>query len=500
MTIMDKEDIKNSKKNKKNKKVKRKVNPILYKVLSFIFIILTVTTFTLLIYNGLFSLVELLTTIGISAIVVVLITLILCKSKLKQWIKNIISIFTLLIMVLEIFLIFFAPQTLKFISSLTDTGYRVETFGVYVIKDEYNSLSDLKDKSIDTLKYDDDKNINEVKSKIKKEIDFNTSEFDTISDLLNSLNKDKSDAIILETSYEDIIKEEYPDIYGRLKRIYTTDVVNMIKTLKSDKDITKEPFLVYISGIDTSGNVASSARSDVNIILAVNPNTKKIVMVNTPRDYYITLHTKNKKDKLTHAGIYGVEESLKTLSDLYDEQIDYYVRINFTSFVKIVDTLGGITVNVPGSFCEQDSKRSHANEICLSKGTQTLNGEQALALARNRHAFQEGDRARGEHQMLILESIINKALSPNIITKYSSILNALKGRVTTNMTGNEMINFAKKQIKDKSSYTFKSVSVTGKDSKGTCYSAGNATAYVMEPDKDTVDNAIKEINSLVSSE
>lgn len=225
-------------------------------------------------------------------------------------------------------------------------------------------------------------------------------------------------------------------------------------------------------------------------------------MVNTPRDYYLTLNSKGKKDKLTHAGLYGVEESLNSLADLYDADIDYYVRINFTSFVKIIDALGGVTVNVEGSFCEQNSNRSKADGdlICLTKGMQNLNGEQALAYARNRHAFNSGDRARGEHQMQILEAIINKALSPKILTKYSSLINSLEGRVVTNMTTNEMYKFAKKQVNKTNDWKFTTISADGSDSRGICYSTGSAKAYVMEPKVETVEKIKTAIDRLFEGE
>ena len=317
---------------------------------------------------------------------------------------------------------------------------------------------------------------------------------------MNSLINKDTEAILIDTNFEELIEDEFENIYKQLKRIDTIDIVDVVKVLKSDVDITKEAFAIYISGIDTSGNIGSKARSDVNILVAVNPKTKNILMINTPRDYYVTLESKGKKDKLTHAGLYGVEESLKSLELLYDVDIDYYARINFTSFIKIVDALNGIKVEVPAHFCEQDSNRSFASKdlICLNKGNQTLNGEQALALARHRKTFKTGDRARGENQMAILEAIINKALSPKIITKYSSLITALEGRVTTNMTTDEMYKFAKKQLKEDFNWRFTSLNAKGFDSKGICYSTGSGYSYVMEPNEDSLDLIKKALDNLNS--
>lgn len=515
MTIMDKEDedlVKSSKRAKKIKKKKIKENKLpkenkivnnsdkpikkvkkkkqhvlFYKLLSFLLIILTVITLGHMIIEEIFPIFYLvLITIGIMALVLIF-AFILNKRRLRSWIKNIFSFFSIILIVFEVLMLLFGTNTLKFLSNLTDTGYRVETFGIYVLDNSsYQRVEELEGKKLDYLKSDDDKNIKEALKKIKKQVHLEIDSKETAKDLVDELINNNVEAILMEKSYESILQEEYNQEFNCIRLLDEVDIVDVVTTIQSDVDITKNPFVVYVSGIDTSGNVASKARSDVNILIGVNPETKNILMVNTPRDYYVTLHSKKKKDKLTHAGLYGVEESLNTLSDLYDVDIDYYARINFTSFIKIVDALDGIKVDVPIKFCEQNSKRSKSNKICLNKGMQTLNGEQALALARHRHTLPTGDRGRGENQMLIMEAIMNKAMSPKVITKYSSLINALQGRVTTNMTTNEMIRFAKKQINNTSSWNYNSISATGTDSRGVCYATGSGKAYVMEPDMNSV--------------
>ena len=213
-------------------------------------------------------------------------------------------------------------------------------------------------------------------------------------------------------------------------------------------------------------------------------------MVNTPRDYYVPLKTSNKSDKLTHSGIYGLEESIGTLENLYDVDIDYYLRINFTSFMKIINALGGIEVDVSKSFCEQDSKRNFDNQICLKKGKQKLNGEQALAYARHRKTLAKGDMSRGENQMDILEAIMKKAMSPAILKGYNNIINSLIGNVITNMSGDTMISFAKKQLSKNTEWNFTSISADGVSQVKPCYSLGNAKASVVVPNEDSI-NSIK---------
>lgn len=503
MTIMDKEENKKSKKSKTSKEVKKKKNqPIwFYKLLSFLLVIFTVITFSTVIYNQIFGIVSTIIMIVIGIILIGFITFILNINKLRMWIKNIFSFLALLIIIFDILMIFFGATTLKFLSSITDTGYRVETYGVYVLKDsKYKNIDDLEKKEVFYLDSLGNETILKAIKKIEKEISIDESSVSGTDELLESLTNEEADAIIFEASYEAVIRDEHEDEYKNLKKIYSVDIIKNVDTIKTDVDLTKEPFIVYISGIDTTGNVASKARSDVNLLLAVNPNTNSILMINTPRDYYVKLHTSGEMDKLTHAGLYGIEESVYTLNDLYDIDIDYYVRANFTSVLKMIDALDGIKVDVPIKFCEQDSNRSFDKKdlICLNKGYQTLNGEQALALARHRKTLATGDRARGNNQMLVLEAMINKALSPKIITNYNSLIAALDGRVTTNMTSDDMFKFAKKQVKDMSSWNFYKISAKGTDSKGVCHSVGSFKSYVMEQDIDHVNTIKESINNLMS--
>lgn len=507
MTIMDKDDSiwnnkSNNKSNKKSNdkkltkkkatKIKKK-HPYFYKMISFLLIVMTIIMVCVVIYHEIFTIFYLIPLILIIGLILFVNAYLLNKNNLRNWVKNIFAFFSIIFIVLDLLMIFYGTSTLKFLSNITDTGYRVETFGIYSLDDSnINSIKDLNDKNIFYLDHEDDKSIREAISKIKKKKNINVDYKENVEKLINSLMTQKSDAIVMETSYEEIVRDEFPDYYKRLKRIDTIDIVSTVTTIQSDVDITQDSFVIYLSGIDTNGNIQSKSRSDVNLLLAVNPKTKNIVLINTPRDYYVTLHSKKKKDKLTHAGIYGVEESVHTLEDLYDTDIDYYARINFTSFIKMVNALDGIKVDVPLSFCEQDSERNFDAKkmICLNKGYQSLNGEQALALARHRKSFALGDVKRGENQMMILEAIINKAMSPKVIIKYTSIINALEGRVSTNMTTNEMIRFTKKQIGKDTNWKFVKINAEGTNSSGVCYST-SVKSYVMAPKEESV-NKIKD--------
>ena len=484
-------------KNIKTKKRKKKKQHLLfYKIVAFLLIVLTVVTCSYTIIEEVVSLYKMIPYMLIGGIVVILFTLLL-NSRLRCWVKNVFVFLSFVIMIVEVLFLIYGTSLLKFANTITDTGLRVETYGVYVKSDSrYSKVEDLMDKSLTYYYVPNDTETKEALDKVDEKIDYTLDSQDSIEDLLDYINDDKTNAIFMNTSFESIINEEYPEKFANLKCIYKVDMVNYVKTTKSEKNITKDTFAMYISGIDTSGKVASSARSDVNIVMVVNPNTHQVLLINTPRDYYVDMATSGKKDKLTHAGLKGIEESAKTLGNIYDIETDYYLRVNFTSFIKVINALGGITVNVSKSFCEQDSKRNFDNQICLRKGTQNLTGEQALAYARHRKTLAKGDMSRGENQMDIIEAMVKKAMSPAIIKNYQSIINALSGNIVTNMTSDEMFEFAKKQMSKNTEWSFNMISATGTTGMKSCEALGNKKASVVVPDETSVlaiKNAIKNV-------
>ena len=473
---------------RKNKNKNIKKCDIIYRIFSIILVVVNLITFGLLIY------LEILPTIYLSLLLIIcgLIVFFLVKAlnnrRLKKWIKTTLSIPTILTSIFLIIVIFYLMGTLDFLSDIFDTGLRTDTYSVYVLKSsKFKNIKDLNDKiiSVSDIK---DSITNKAIDKLSEKIEFNKSEYDSISDSADSVLDGDADAFLaLESNFE--ILKENDTKYNDLKVLYTFSITSKVKTLSSDKDVTKENFIIYISGIDTSGKVATKARSDVNILVAVNPIKNKILIVNTPRDYYVKLHSKKAMDKLTHAGIYGIEESVSTLEDFYDINIDYYARINFTTFINIVDKLGGIELDVPVKFCEQDSNRNDEQPICLNKGLQTLNGEEALALSRTRYTIAGGDRGRIENQALVLEAIIDKAISPRIIIKYNSLLNSVSNSLITNINQKSFTKLIKNQIRKKTNWTIETYSVDGTDASNVTYSTGGANAYVMNPKDDTVKKA-----------
>lgn len=251
-------------------------------------------------------------------------------------------------------------------------------------------------------------------------------------------------------------------------------------------NITKDPFIVYVGGSDTrTSKLTEKYNSDVNILVTVNPTTKQILMINTPRDYYIkTTKTKGKVlDKLTHCGSYGLQCSLDTLGNLYEQEIEYYTMVNFKGFSKLIDAIGGVDV-----YCEK-SFQAHTDDIYFKQGNLHLNGRKALAFVRERYAFEDGDYARGRHQMEVLEEVINTLASGTIITKYGEILESVEGMFTLGFTNEEISKLVKMQLSDMPSWDIKMYTVTGKGARKETYSMPGQPVYVTIPNYDTVDHA-----------
>ncbi len=407
-------------------------------------------------------------------------------------IKNILGgFFSLLLIVTMIVGINYELNTLDFFKQFGFNEYKTENYGIYVLKSSnYENIVDLENKSIGHLDLKKYAGLNKMVDKITKKIEFKSKTYDDIHSIVSDLIGEKIEGIILEEAQVEILKEENYNEYELLKSIYSDAIELSIKKNKSNIDITKDSYNIYISGIDTYGNITNVSRSDVNILATVNPVKKEILLTNIPRDYYVKLHSFNEYDKLTHAGIYGIDESISTIEDLLDTKINYYVKVNFTSLIDIVDALDGIVVNSNYGFTTVDG-------YSFKKGNNYLDGKEALSFARERKAFKEGDRIRGENQQLILTSIINKATSTKIITNYTEILKAVKGKFITNIKDEEITKLIKMQFSDGKAWNIKSISVNGVDSYDYVYSYKKNKLYVMRPIQETVDNAKGKIKDVM---
>ena len=264
--------------------------------------------------------------------------------------------------------------------------------------------------------------------------------------------------------------------------------------------ITKEPFVIYLSGVDTRGELTENARSDVNILAAVNPVTKRVALVNTPRDYYVDLAGTSSKDKLTHAGLYGVETSMETLGNLYGVNVDHYIRINFAGFISIIDALGGVDVYSDQAFTSVGSP-GYYDPTTFVEGWNHLDGKSALAFARERHAFASGDIQRGINQMKVIDAMLNKIKSPALLMGFSKIMDAASDCFVTSFSQDQISALVRMQLSDFAEWDIESYTVTGTSSSSTkCYSAKGQKLYVMKPDDSSVSKAKEMIASVLGGE
>ena len=264
--------------------------------------------------------------------------------------------------------------------------------------------------------------------------------------------------------------------------------------------ITKEPFVLYLSGVDNRGELTEKARSDVNILAVVNPTTKRVALINTPRDYYVDLAGTDSKDKLTHAGLYGVETSMATLGNLYGIQVDHYIRIDFAGFISIIDAVGGVDVYSDQAFTSV-GRPGYYDPTTFAEGWNHLDGKSALAFARERHAFASGDIQRGINQMKVIDAMANKLKSPTVLMSFSKLMDAVSDCFVTSLSQEQISALVRMQLGDLASWDIESCSVTGSSGKSSqCYSAKGQSLYVMKPDESSVSKAKELIASVLGGE
>ncbi len=426
----------------------------------------------------------LIVTYSLISVATLLLVFNLFKSKL--YVKIISGIILIILSIGFTFITYYLNNTYHF---LTRTQVKYETLSYKVIVKNSNTITKLKELENKNISYLKDNYNEEIKNNISKQINYQEIIVADLSKLYESLNKNESDAIILEESYITLANEEINGFKDNTKIIYTFKVKVDAYKEESNIDVLENPFIVYISGIDQYGSVNSvRGRSDVNQLLVINPKTHKILIVNTPRDYYVQLAgTTGLRDKLTHAGIYGIDKSIATIENIYGIDINHYIRINFDTLIKVVDVLGGIDIYSDKAFIPWTNKKVYINE-----GWNHLNGKEALAYSRERKTYVDGDHHRGRNQQQVIEAIISKLTSTTtFLSKYNSILNSLDGSFQTDMDINLITSFIKYQLDKMPSWNIESVGANGFNSWNYTYSMGyNYYLWVMEPDWDSI-NKIK---------
>ncbi|MHA2789727.1 LCP family glycopolymer transferase [Corynebacterium sp. S7] len=314
---------------------------------------------------------------------------------------------------------------------------------------------------------------------------------DNLSELVAALQNNSIELATMRRTAFDALQTSLPELEGAFAIIgsYSAEAKNSdTENQASRSNATLEPTTIYISGIDSAGDIDTTGRSDVNILATVNPQTHKILLVNTPRDYYVQLDgTTGTKDKLTHAGIYGVDTARRTMENLYGIDIPYHVRVNFTTFLEIIDIIGPIEVYLPN-----DVGRFEA-------GLHNFNSEEALEFSRVRYGLDGGDRQRGSNQLIVLESILWKMSISRDPAMLQRVTDHISGSLETNISSELIGNFIQDQALSRQSWEFERFSVNGSDATETTYSMPGHQLYVMVPDETTVDEARRLINNVLTN-
>lgn len=410
-------------------------------------------------------------------------------SKKKAIAGKVISVFMSIVLAFGSYYIFKTNGTVENISG---GNKKVDKMVVAVLaEDQAETIEDAAGYDFGvqyTMKGDDVKSTVES---INQELgsDISTVEYNSLNEQAAALHDGEVQAIIYNDAYTSILEEAFEGYSNAVKIIYSHEITSEIENTAADVKVADDSFTVYISGIDVYGAIETNSRSDVNMIATVNPTTHQILLVTTPRDYYVEIPgiSGGQKDKLTHAGIYGVDASMATLEELYDTEIDFYARVNFTSLVQMVDALGGVDVISEQAFTTSDESGLVMN---VAQGENHFTGQQALAFSRERMNVDGGDFQRGKNQQAVIIAMIKKAVSPAILTGANGILSSISGNVDTNMSQEQIQELIKSQLAGGGAWNIKSMAAEGTGDDQECYSSPGSILYVTQPDLNTV-TAIK---------
>ena len=475
---------------KLKKKQKRK---IFFLLIGFLLLSLVcLDTFVLLKYNVLPT--KYLVVYGIIFCFIPFILILHTIFKHKSRIRGFLGFLEILYIIVLAIAFAYLNKTFNFLDDFTSNyNYESRTYLVLTLNnDNYRKIDDLKDKNISYAKSIDASSLDALKE-LKRKVSINEQEVAGYGEMLEKLDSKEHDCALIVQSYYDVLLENDESIADKYKIIYKYSIKEKVIDYVKDVDVTKETFNIFITGIDSYDSVTEKSRSDVNIIVSVNPKTHKILLINVPRDYYIPLYGHDgdkvlngeEKDKLTHAGWYGVETSIQSLEKLLDCEINYYVKVNYNALINLVDALGGVEVYSEYDFVSYELYHK------FKKGMNNVDGKLALDFVRTRKAFRQGDRVRGENQQRMIQAIFKKVMSPSILIKYGDLLNAVDGSFATNISTNKITSLINMQLDKMPSWEIENLALNGSDSYEITYSFKKYELYVMVPKEEVVEE-IKE--------
>ncbi len=389
--------------------------------------------------------------------------------------------------------------SLNLLSALQAGGYQTEEYSVVTLSSyPYTTLDELSGQSV-AIYSDPSDSYQSALSDLKKSVSFVPTEYSDVVDATSALLDGRVDALFMKTAMMSLVGEILPSFKSdNIRIIHTFTIRTVIESDSSSNiDVTKDSFNIYISGIDTAGDISTVSRSDVNMIVTVNPRTYQILMVSIPRDYYVQLHgTTGPKDKLTHSGLYGINTTVATAEDLFNTKINYYIRVNFDSTEKIIDTIGGINLTPDTTF---SAHTDHGN-ICYFYANETIHvdGECGLIYARTRKAYTDGDFHRIQNQQEVLTAILDRISEIKSLSAYTDLLSSVEGTIETNIPTGQIYKLINLQLDRFPHWQIERIRVNGTDSEEYTYSVYTEPLYVMLPDMDTVSAASSRINAVLA--
>lgn len=473
------------KKNVKNKKVKN----IIYKVIASISTLLVIL-FCFLIYKlNMLPFKYLIILYGFFFVICSLFNFFVFNNRVKSKIKLVVIILFLIIDLILGIGSKYLDDTIDFVGTFGENQEQSEGYYVKVLdKSSSEGINDLSGKVIGV--YSSANNMN-ASSKLSEVISYEIKEYEDIEIMFIELMSESIDAVLVNDSILSLLEGELEHIDVSLKDVYNFSIaikeVDIVKTV----DVSTKKFNIYVAGGDSYGSIKKVTNTDVNMVISVDPVNHKLLLTSIPRDYYVNFpgQGENAYDKLTHAGYYGINESVLTVEKLLDIDINYYIKVNFSTVEGVIDAIGGVDVKVDKAFTTSNGKYT------FKKGINHMNGAEALRFARERKVFTYGDVERVKNQQKVLSAIIDKVTSSTaLITSYSKILDSVSKNFATNMKSEDISKLVKMQLNDMRGWSITSQNLVGTDLYTGTYTFPKSKLYVMKPREDSVEKVREKID------
>ena len=434
--------------------------------------------------------------IAIGVIYLLLIGLTLPR-KMKIWVKGVCCFFFVVNILVFSYGIKYSDKTIEALDKINDKLIQKEDYEIKVLsKSAISGKEGLKGKKIGIFKnerYDD------IIELLKKDVDCEIIDYEDPVKFFEDLQEGEIDAVICSETVYGLLEEDLSYMELELKAVHTVGVPfseEENKEVVKVVDVTNTPFNIYLAGGDKRGSINKVMNTDVNMIISVDPVNHRLLLTSIPRDYYVVLPNKgeNAYDKLTHAGYYGVQESIKALEKLLDIDINYYMKVNFSTIEKVVEAVDGIDVYSDYNFCQHRSKVN-----CYKKGWNHLTKDTVLPFARERKAFKDGDVQRVKNQQKVIDGLISKVSSSStLMSNYTDLLDAIKENFATNLDSKSIKRLVKMQLSDMRGWKSESQNLVGFSAMSTtCYSLPGWNLYVMKQDPNSVKTASDKIKTFM---